>query len=292
MLLSLSLALHTPAALAADPAGLDPAAMYTSPAPDGASMPGSSSGSSKSSSKSSNSSSSSKNNKSSSSSKNNSKNKSSSSTDANGDKFFKTFRVAGFKVKPYVAPGGGVVISGTSLAATAGVDGGFKYTHKKWTGDLYGGVAGAFGGSTTSSYDVHIGDDTGARFKLWGATLGVEGAYNGYVFSNGSTVAPAATGSLPLKVLVGPKKYHVAVGIAPSITSDPSRHVDWAKYKAIGFGDEFSWMVVGAINIKSVAIKVGFTQQTLGDNGKPVITNTPSISVGIGDSLNFSTSGN
>ncbi len=209
--------------------------------------------------------------------------KSSGVSDSEG-KIFKTFKIGTWKVKPYVSPGGGVQINGSDLSGVVGVDAGFKYWHKKWAGDLYAGGSGTsdVGGGTTG-YDVHLGDETGARLKYWGATLGLVGAYNGYVFADGTSIAPALTASVPVKVIVGPKKYHIAVGIAPSLTSDKSRHVDWSKTNAIGFGDEFAWTVAAAVKFKALSAKFTFTQNVYGDNGRAIVTNTPTLSIGLGD---------
>lgn len=214
------------------------------------------------------------------------KDSSSSSSESDG-KIFKTFKIGKWKVKPYVEPGGGVLINGSDLSGTAGVDAGFKYWRKKWAGNLYAGGSYTLGDGS-SGYDVHVGDETGARLKYWGATIGVIGAYNGYTFNDGTTIAPAISGSLPVKVIVGPKKYHIAVGIAPALTSDKSRHVDWSRTDAIGFGDEFSWSVAGAVKFKSFSAKVTFTQSVYGDNGDAVVTNTPTISIGLGDIIQVS----
>lgn len=213
--------------------------------------------------------------------------KSSSSTESDGT-VFKSFKVAGWKVKPYVSPGGGVQINGSDLSGVAAVDAGFKYSKKKWTGDLYaGGSYTTSGSGGTSGYDAHVGDETGARLKYWGATLGLVGAYNGYVFADGTVVKPAGSVSVPVQIVAGPKKYHLTGGIAPVITTDKSRHVDWSTTDAVGFGDEFSWNVGAAVKFKSFSGSVGFTQNVYGSNGKAVVTNTPTISVGLGDIISI-----
>ena len=204
-------------------------------------------------------------------------------------KVFKSFKIGSWKVKPYISPGGGVQINGSDLSGVVGVDAGLKYSHKKWAGDLYAGGAYTTGGSSgTSGYDVHVGDETGARFKAWGATLGLVGAYNGFMFADGTAIAPAASASIPVELTVGPKKYHIFGGVAPVFTSDKSRHVDWNKTDAVGFGDEFTWTVGAGVKFKSFSGKVAFTQYVYGDSGRPVVVNTPTISVGLGDILNIS----
>lgn len=203
-------------------------------------------------------------------------------------KIFKTFKIGKWKVKPYVSPGGGAQINGSDLSGIVGVDAGFKYWRKKWAGDLYAGGSYTIGAGS-SGYDVHLGDETGARLKYWGATLGLVGAYNGYVFNDGTSIKPALSASIPLKLIVGPKKYHFAVGIAPVFTGDKDRHVDWSKTDAIGFGDEFSWMVAAALKLKTFSAKVTFTQNVYGGgDGTAIVTNTPTISVGLGDIIQVS----
>ena len=212
-----------------------------------------------------------------------------SGVSSSGGKVFKSFKIGGWKVKPYISPGGGVQVNGSDLSGVVGVDAGLKYSHKKWAGDLYAGGAYTTGGSGgTSGYDVHIGDETGARFKLWGATLGLVGAYNGYLFADGTAVAPSASASVPVKLTVGPKKYNIFGGIAPVLTSDKSRQVDWNKTQAVGFGDEFTWTVGAGVKFKAFSGKVSFTQYVYGNNGKAIVVNTPTISVGLGDILNIS----
>ena len=269
----LALHLHAAAAepVASAPVGVDAGQTWTSPPVEHVAIGSTgSSGSSKSSSKS-------------------SKSSKSSSKDSTGtEKIFKSFKIGGWKVRPYVEPGGGVQLNASNASGVAGLDAGFKYTRKKWAGNLYAGGSATIGDGTTG-WEAHLGDDTGARFKYWGVTLGLEGGYSGYVFATGDSVKAAPTASIPLKVVVGPKKYHIGVGIMPTFTGDPGRRVNWAKTDAVGFGDEFTWDVVGVINYKQVAIKATFTQQVLaGTNGQAIVTNTPTISVGMGDVISIS----
>lgn len=213
--------------------------------------------------------------------------KSSSVSESEG-KAFKSFKIGKWKVKPYVQPGGGVLLNGSTLAGVAGLDAGFKYSRKKWAGDLYLGGSATIGDGA-SGYEAHVGDDTGARLKYWGLTLGLQGAYSGYTYtSSGSTVKTAPTASVPVKLVLGPKKYHVGVGVAPAFTFDEDRSVNWNQTDAIGFGDEFSWYVAGTINVKEVNLKVKFTQSVLaGTHGEAIVTNTPTISIGVGDIISL-----
>lgn len=203
-------------------------------------------------------------------------------------KVFKSFKIGKWKVKPYVQPGGGVLLNGSTLSGVAGLDAGFKYSRKKWAGDLYLGGSATIGDGT-SGYEAHLGDDTGARLKYWGVTLGLQGAYSGYTFtSSGDTVKGAPSLSVPVKLVLGPKKYHLGVGVAPAFTFDDDRSVDWSRTDAIGFGDEFSWYVAGTINVKQVNIKIKFTQSVLADEkGNAIVTNTPTISLGVGDIISL-----
>jgi hypothetical protein len=184
-------------------------------------------------------------------------------------------KILGWSYQPYVAPGGGARIDSTNgVAVEAGADVGVKYWKENWTGDLYAGGTYATGESY-SGYEIHVGDAMGRREKYWGVTLGVEGFYDGYLDTDGSTIlAPSIGVDIPLTLIVGPKKYYAYGGVTPSWLADRSRHVD-----SLPFGDELEWNAGVGLKLEGIRVKAGFAQRiTVAGT-----INTPTLSVDIGD---------
>ena len=214
------------------------------------------------------------------SSKNSSKDNSKSSSSGIFDKG----KIGKWNYQPYVTPGGGVQINTSNGSAAtsivAGVDAGVKYWRKDWAGDLY--VGGSYTtGDGLNGYDIHLGDATGIRDKYWGATLGLEGFYNGYLYSNGSSaMKPSAGVGIPLEATVGPKEYYAFGGVTPAYLADASRRVDWnlPMYDgAFGFGNEFEWHVGAGLKLKSVTGEIGFAQSVTVAG----VQNTPTITLAV-----------
>lgn len=214
------------------------------------------------------------------SSKNNSNSKSNSS-----DGIFAKGKIGKWNYQPYVTPGGGVQINtsnsgDTATSIVAGVDVGVKYWRKDWAGDLYAGGSYTTGDGL-NGYDLHLGDATGIRDKYWGATLGLEGFYNGYLYSNGSSaMKPSAGVAIPVELTAGPKEYYAFGGVTPSFLADASRRVDWsdpAYDGAFGFGNEFEWHAGVGIKLKGVSGELGFAQSVTVAG----VQNTPTVALSV-----------
>jgi hypothetical protein len=167
----------------------------------------------------------------------------------------KTFM--GWRYEPYVTPGGGVQINASNLSVTAGADAGIKYWKKKWTGKVY--LGGSYTtGDSLNGYDVHLGDQTGARLKYWGLTGGLEAFYNGYTYADGSgtDLAPSVGFDVPIQLTLGPKKYYVYGGVTPSFLLNEQRHAD-----NVPLGDEFEWNVGVGVNYKGVNLQAAYAQR-------------------------------
>jgi hypothetical protein len=191
-------------------------------------------------------------------------------TDAGGEgKKFEKRKIGGWSVQPYVKPGGGVQITNNGTSIVAGADVGLLYTKKKITGDAYVGASYSTG-DTYNGYELHIGDQTGTRQKYWGLTGGLEGFYDGYTAKNGSTtLAPSLGLDVPIRLVVGPKKYFVYAGVTPSFLAEKSRHARSLPQPI----DELEWSVGAGLNTKWATFKAGFTQRITASG----VINTPTI---------------
>jgi hypothetical protein len=147
-------------------------------------------------------------------------------------------------------PGGGVTIDTSGTSVTGAVDVGANYWRKKWVGNLY--LGGSYtSGSGLNGYEGHVGDQMGERLKYWGLTGGLELKYNGYLYADNSTaMAPAFGVSVPIQGVIGPKKLHAYLGVAPSWYTDHSRNV-------LGPIDELSWKAGLAAKLSWATGKVG-----------------------------------
>lgn len=178
-----------------------------------------------------------------------------SGSDSSGAKTGKTKKIWGWRYQPYVMPGGGVTINEAATSVNAGVDVGVNYWRKKWVGDLY--VGGSYTtGDGLNGYDIHIGDQMGAREKYWGLTGGLELTYNGYTYSDGSpAMKPSAGVLIPVELVVGPKKYYVYAGVTPGFYGDRSRNAEVA-----GIFHELSWTAGVGAKLKWITGQAGIAQ--------------------------------
>ncbi|MDP2310103.1 MAG: hypothetical protein Q8P18_29065 [Pseudomonadota bacterium] len=186
---------------------------------------------------------------------------------------FKKGKLWGWTYRPYVAPGGGLTIGNGGTAITGGVDVGIKYWKKKWKGDILAG--GSYtSGTNLNGFDVHAGTEFGRREKWWGVSGGLLGFYNGYVGEDAKdpSLDPAFGLDVPVKLILGPKKYYAWGSITPSFLFNEERHVE-----SLPFGDELEWGVGAGVKFKWITAEAGFTSRitTVG------VINTPTISVSI-----------
>lgn len=183
-------------------------------------------------------------------------------------------KLFGMNWEPFVEPGGGVQIDGTNTAITAGADLGIRYWKKKLKGELY--VGGTYiTAENLSGYDVHLGDQTGYRAKMWGAAGGLEVTYNGQTNTKtGKDVLKPALGlKVPVQITVGPKKFYGKAGVTPAWYFDDSRK---AGAGDVPLGDEFEWNVAAGAKLGQFKGEIGFAQLIT-----PVGTyNTPTLNVG------------
>lgn len=179
----------------------------------------------------------------------------SKNTDTSGAKTGKTKKIWGWRYQPYVMPGGGVTINEAATSVNAGVDVGVNYWRKKWVGNLYAGASYTTGDGL-NGYDVHLGDQMGARQKYWGLTGGLELTYNGYTYKDGgAAMKPSAGVLIPVELVVGPKKYYAFAGITPAFYGDKSRNAEVA-----GIFHELSWQVGAGAKLKWITGEVGIAQ--------------------------------
>ncbi len=179
----------------------------------------------------------------------------------------------GWSWQPYVAPGGGVQIDASGTSVVAGADVGILYAKKTISGNVY--LGGSYlTGSGVSGYDVHLGDTTGYRGKLWGLEGGAEVFYNAQMYENGTDILPASGGvGVPVKVTVGPKKYYGYASVQPSWLFTEARRAS-----TLPFGDELEWGVGAGLKLKWFQGEVGFAQRVTSAG----TINTPILKIGLG----------
>ena len=183
-------------------------------------------------------------------------------------------KLLGLNWEPFVEPGGGVQINGKTTAVTAGADVGIRYWKKKLKGELY--LGGTYiTADNLSGYDVHLGDQTGYRAKMWGAGGGVEVTYNGQTNTDtGKDVLKPALGvKVPVQITVGPKKFYGKAGVTPAWYFDDARKPSAGQ---VPFGDEFEWNVAAGLKLGQFKGEVGFAQLITSAG----TYNTPTINVG------------